>query len=492
MTLVPIKIPAGFHANGTDLDSEGRWHDGSLVRWLSGSLRPIGGWVERFSAAYAAAPRGMITWEDQNSARWIAAGTYNKLYVTTSGNTTYDITPVGLTAGAEDAVVNTGYGGGFYGTSFYGQARPDYGNYDEATTWSMDTWGQYLVACSNDDGKLYEWQLNTASPAAAITNAPVDNLGLVVTEERFLMALGAGGDVRKIQWCDFEDNTLWTPASTNQAGDITLQTSGRIMAGVRSQGQTVILTDQDCHRGVYIGPPYIFQFERVGDACGLIARKAVANTPAGVFWMSQNGFFSYNGSSVAPVPCDVHDAVFSNINTAQISKCWAVSNGQHNEVWFFYPSEGSNEIDKYVAYDYREGHWIMGSLSRTSGVSRGVFSSPIWADANGNGYNHELGFNYDGSTPFAESGPYKIAAGENLAIVRQIIPDEVNLGDTRMTFKSRLYPTSSETTHGPYTMANPTSVRLQGRQIRVRVEGVTQGDWRVGTTRFDIVEGSKR
>lgn len=492
MTLVPIKIPAGFHANGTDMDSEGRWHDGSLVRWHDGSLRPIGGWVERFNSAYAAAPRGMITWEDQATSRWIAAGTYNKLYVSTSGGTTYDITPVGLTAGAEDAVVNTGFGGGYYGTSFYGQARPDYGNYDEATTWSLDTWGQYLVACSNDDGKLYEWQLNTAAPAAAITNAPTGNLGLVVTEERFLMALGAGGNVRKIQWCDFEDNTLWTPASTNQAGDITLQTSGRIMAGVRTQGQTIILTDQDAHRGVYIGPPYIYQFERVGDACGLAARKAVANTPAGVFWMSQNGFFTYNGSSVSPVPCEVHDAVFNNINTAQISKCWAVSNGQHNEVWFFYPSAGSNEIDKYVAFDYREGHWIMGDLARTSGVARGVFSSPIWADASGAVYNHEIGFNYGGATPFAESGPYKIAAGERFAVIRQIIPDEVNLGDTRMTFKSRLYPTATETTHGPYTMANPTSVRLQGRQIRVRVEGVTQGDWRIGTTRFDIIEGSKR
>ena len=492
MTLVSIKIPAGFHANGTEMDSEGRWHDGSLVRWHEGSLRPIKGWDLRYSSAYAAAPRGMLAWEDSTANRWIAAGTYNKLYATTSGGVTYDITPAGLTAGLETATELTGYGVGFFGSDFYGQTTPSYGTFEEVTSWSLDTWGQYLVACSNDDGKLYEWQLGTTTPAAVISNAPTDCLGLVVTEDRFLMALGAGGDVRKVQWCDFEDNTLWTPASTNQAGDITLQTSGRIMSGIRTQGQTLILTDQDAHRAVYIGPPYIYQFERVGDACGLIARKAIASTPAGVFWMSQNGFFMYNGSSVQPIPCEVHDAVFSNLKSTQVSKCWAVSNGQNNEVWFFYPSATSDEIDRYVAYDYREGHWIMGELSRTAGVPRGVFSSPIYADANGSAYSHETGFNYDGATPFAESGPYKIAEGETLAHVRQIIPDDLTLGDTTLTIKSRLYPTGAETTHGPYALANPTSMRLTGRQIRLRVEGADAADWRYGVHRFDIFEGGKR
>ena len=93
------------------------------------------------------------------------------------------------------------------------------------------------------------------------------------------------------------------------------------MTALKTQGQTLVLTDLDCHRGIYSGPPYIFQFERVGDACGLIARKAVANTPAGVFWMGKAGFFVFNGSSVSPLPCEVHDAVFANLNTSQASKC---------------------------------------------------------------------------------------------------------------------------------------------------------------------------
>jgi len=433
-----------------------------------------------------------LAWEDNTGTRWIAAGTYNKLYVSTPSGTTSDITPAGLAVGTENAEVNTGYGSGLYGIGFYGQARPDTGNYSEATTWSMDTWGQYLVACSTADGKLYEWQLNTATPAAAIANAPVGNLGVLVTEERFVFALGAGGDPRTIAWSDFEDNTLWAAASTNQAGDIQLQSSGQIVAGVRTQGQSLILTDQDAHRAVYVGPPFVYQFERVGSSCGLVARKAITDTPAGVFWMGQNGFFGYSGSSVQEIKCDVWDKVFLDINTAQISKTWATTNGQNGEVWWFYCSSNSLEIDRYVAFDYKEGHWLMGDLSRTSGIDRGIFRTPIWADADGSVYDHETGFNYSGGNVFAETGPFKIGAGDNLAVVTDLVPDEVNLGDVTTTFKTRLYPTSAEASHGPYTMANPTSVRFQGKQVRMRVTAAVNGPWRVGRFRFNVKQGGKR
>ena len=492
MPLVELKIPPGIVQSGTDLQSEGRWRDCNLVRWTEGALGPVGGWVERMSSAYAAAPRGMLTWEDNSGDRWIAAGTYAKLHVSNASGTTYDITPGGFTSGNEDANVNTGYGGGFYGTGYYGQPRPDTGVYDPATTWSMDTWGQYLVACSDADGGLYEWQLNTASAAAAISNAPTGNLGVMVTDERFVFALGAGGDTRKIQWCDFEDNTLWAAASTNQAGDITLQTSGRIMAGIRAQGQALIVTDTDAHRAVYVGPPFVYQFEKVGDACGLIARKAIAATSAGAFWMGRKGFFRFDGGSVQSVPCSVHDKIFNDLNTAQMSKCWAVSNGQHGEVWFFYPSSSGSEIDRYAAYDYRDGHWTIGALDRTSGVDRGVFPAPIWGSSAGDVYNHETGYNYDSETVFVESGPFKIGAGDNVASIRRLIPDEIAAGDVQATFKTRFYPTAAETTHGPYTAAQPTDVRLQGRQIRLRLEAQTAGFWRIGNFRVDAEARGRR
>ena len=492
MTLVEIKPPPGFMNHGTDLESEGRWRDGSLVRWHEGSLRPVAGWVDRVGAAiYAAPTRGMLAW-NSNSTRWIAAGSYSHLYATTATGMTTDITPAGYTVGLRDAAVNTGYGGGSYGTGYYGQARPDTGNYSEATTWSLDTWGQYLVACAPTDGKIYEWQLDPLVPAAVVANAPVDNLGLVVTENRFLLALGAGGDPRKIAWSDFEDNTTWTASSTNQAGDTILQSAGQIVAGIRTEGQTLILTDQDAHRAVYVGAPFVFQFDRVGSSCGLVARKALADTPRGVMWMGQRGFFAYDGSSVSEIPCSVTDFVFDDINPAQISKCWAVTNGQNGEIWWFYPSSTSDDCDSYVAFDYTENHWLIGKLSRSSGFDRGVFRAPIWVSAAGRIYNHETGFNYDGLPVYAETGPFRIGVGDNLAVITKMIPDELSLGDVTMTLKTRLYPNADETTHGPYTMANPTSVRVQGRQVRMRLDANTQTSWRIGKFRFDVRQGGGR
>ena len=493
MPLVELTPPAGFRFHGTDLQSEGRWHKGNLVRWHEGSLRPVGGWVDRTGdVEYAKPARGMITWRDNAGDQHIAAGTYNKLYVTSAvTGVTSDITPAGFTAGLESASANTGYGGYTYGTSFYGQQRPEGGALIDATSWSLDTFGQYLIGCSSADGKLYEWQLNAATPAAQIANSPTDCSGLIVTEERFILALGAGGAPNAVAWCDFEDNTQWTASSTNQAGDTQLQTSGQIMAGIATQGATLLITDQDAHRAVYQGPPFIFKFERVGSACGAASRKAVANTPSGVFWMGKENFFMYDGSNVSEVPCDVYDKVFSDINTAQITKSWAITNSQNGEVWWFYCSGSSDEIDSYVAYDYQDGHWLMGTLSRTSGVDRGVLNSPIMVSEAGRIYNHETGVNHGASVVFAETGPFKIGAGDNLAVVTDLIPDQLSLGSVTATFKTRNYPNSAEASHGPYTLTDPTNVRFQGRQIRMRIDAV-DGDWRVGKFRFDAKAGGRR
>ena len=492
MPLIPLKIPAGMYRNGTEYEAAGRWRDGNLVRWLGASLRPIGGWRERITDAVVETARSMHAWQDSNNSRWAALATYNKLYVASAAGTVYDITPAGFQTGDDLATVKTGYGYSTYGTSFYGTERPDTGNYSEVTTWSLDNFGNFLVGCSVYDGKVYQWDGVTSNPATVVTNAPTDNLGLIVTEERFLFCLGGGGDPRTVQWSDQEDITTWTPASTNQAGAQILQTSGQIMAAQRGRGQTLIFTDLDMHRMTYVGAPFVYSTEKVSEACGLASRKAVTTVDAGTFWMSHKSFFFYDGSNVRELQCDVEDYVFGDINSAQISKAWSMPLGQQGEIWWFYCSSGSNEVDRYVSYDYKQNYWVTGTLSRTCGVDRGVFSHPLMMSVGGTMYDHESGLNYEGATVFAETGPFSIGSGDNLVKVTKLIPDELTQGDVSATFKTRLYPNGSETSHGPFNMANPTSVRFSGRQARMRVEGARLADWRVGVMRVDAVAGGKR
>lgn len=623
MPLIALQIPPGVYRNGTDFEGSNRWHDANLVRWHNGSMRPVGGWNQRQALSYVNfAPRAMHAWLENGGTAWIGVGTAGELIAVNEGGFEYNITPHGFAAGSANAALNLGFGGTYYGTGFYGVARPSTGSFLPVTTWSLDNWGEYLVGCSTDDGKLYEWQLGItygaevvadgnfssaagwtvgtdwaisggiasysgttidsisqtltvvatepyelsvtlidpdndsnpatipsanirvtgtavllnktigpgthvfrfspdqtsvslviepssasepdfdvddvsvkASPRAAqIANSPEDCIGLIVTEERFLFALGASGNPRNVAWSDREDNTTWTPADTNEAGDFQLQTAGEIMSAVRTRGRTLILTTVDAHTATYSGPPYVYGFERVGTACGLIARKAIAAAKEGAFWMGKNAFFMFDGSTAKELPCEVLDYVFCDINPNQITKAYAVHNSQFSEIWWFYPSQNSTENDRYVAYDYMEGHWEVGQIDRTAGVDRGVFTSPVWADESGILYNHEqnAAFGHGSYTPFAETGPISLGNGDSVMKVNNLIPDERNQGDVEVTFKTRFHPNDTSRTYGPYSTANPTSVRFTGRQIRMRVEGAKNVCWRSGTMRIEATPGGRR
>ena len=490
---IPIKLPPGIYRNGTEYQSAGRWYDANLVRWYENTLRPIGGWRKRATGQMSGSCRGFLTWRDNDGDRFIAAGTNTKLYAMNEAGTLKEITPTGFTAGIADAVSKTGYGYGTYGSLAYGTARPDTGTITPATTWSMDTWGEYLVACSNADGKLYEWQLGFTTPtlAAAITNAPVNNKALLVTQERILFALGAGGNPRKVQWCDQENNTLWTPAGDNLAGDYELATAGTLIAGKRVKGVNLLFTDVDVHTAQYVGAPFVYGFEKAGSGCGLISAQAVAAIDTAAIWMSKAGFWIYDGY-VKPLPSDVSDYVFDNLNFNQASKVYAVHNSKYGEIWWYYPSSGSTENDSYVTFNYRENHWNIGLLARTAGADSGVFANPLMVSTDGFVYEHEVGFAYDSASLYAESGPVQLGNGDNIMSVRQVIPDEQTLGEAVVSFKTRNYPTGTQSTFGPYTAANPTSVRFSGRQVNVKVTGNTLADWRIGVMRLEAIPAGKR
>ena len=493
MALIDLKIPAGVYRNGTDLQSAGRWRDANLIRWIDGTMRPVGGWRTRSDTAGANKLRGMLTWSDNSNDRWMSSGSLDKLYVWSASGTQYDITPAGLTSGREDAIAFTGYGGNVFGAYGYGVARPDISRIQPATSWDLETWGEYLLACNEDDGKVYEWQLATGTPAAVLSNAPTGNDGIVVTEERFLMALGAGGNPRLVQWSDREDNTTWTPSATNEAGDLELNTSGTVMRGLSVRGQTLILTTRDAHAASYIGPPYVYGIERVGTSCGLAAKQAAVVVDQGAFWMGVNAFYTFQSNAVQELQSDVSDYVFNDINRAQVSKAFAMSNSMFGEVTWFYPSAASTENDRYVTFNYVEGTWYTGNLDRTAGYDRGAFRQPMMASATDRKiYEHEIGFDYGGLSPFAETGPFMVGSGDQVMSITEMLPDEKTQGDVDVTFKTRFYPNGTERDYGPYSMSNPTSLRFTGRQVRMRIDGQRLSDWRIGVNRLDVTPGGRR
>lgn len=493
MALYPIKLPPGVYRNGTEYQAQGRWYDANLVRWFEGTMRPVGGWTKESSTSISGVCRGLFAWKSNDYVRRAIVGTNSKLY-TYSGGSYQDITPAGFPVGRIDSVYQLGYGISAYGTAGYGVARPGLGLVLEAATWSADNFGQYPVVCAPHDGHVYYWDL-AASTATVVTNAPTSCRGVVVTPERFLVALGAGGNPRMVQWADQESLTTWTPATTNQAGDFELATSGTIMTARRMRGQTLIWTDTDIHAMQYIGTPYVYSFERIGSFCGTAGPNAVAALDSAAYWMGTNGFFMYDGV-VKPISCDVQDYVFGDINKVQSAKVYAGANTTFGEIWWFYPSSNSTENDRYVIYNYREGHWSIGSLARTAWTGSGVFEYPLATSPDGYLYDHEKGWTADGapltSTRYAQSGPMEIGNGDNVIVAQQLIPDEKTQGQTNISFRTRFTPNGTQQTFGPYALAPYTSIRFTARQADILIQGAADADWRVGIVRVDGVAGGKR
>lgn len=507
---IPVFPPPGLYQNGTKYQSKGRWFDGNLVRFYEGIVGPIGGWrqiinndpVAPTPMATAADPRMALGWKSNDEISFMAVGSTTKLQRYSDG-VIEDITPVGLTVGNVDGKYTSGgYGLGNYGVGNYGTGTGGV-TLIPADTWQLDNFGEDLIANYTADGRLFI-ALFDGNPASPISGAPIGNNGVVVTPERFLVALGAGGDGRTVQWASQESTTDWVATDINSAGQFELATKGRLLAGRRGRLQTMLWTDVDVYTMTFVAGNAVYSFQQVGDNCGVISPNSMITIGDVSYWMGREGkFFKYDGA-LQPIKCDLIDFLRGDLNQEQQSKVVAVPNTLYDEVIWFYPSAGqtSTENDKYIAYNFVTGTWTKGTLGRGAAIDRGIFDRPIYVDALGGLWEHEFADTRTGAgTPFIESGPIELidadigrqfAGTTGLMKVNKYIPDAHTLGETRMFFYKGLFPTSAETLVGPIVATEPTSLRFQARQVRLRIEEVVAGPWRVGVPRLGVEPGDGR
>lgn len=505
LMLVPLHYPPGMVRTGTNYSAKGRWIDGNLVRWREGIMQAVPGWVKLSksddSQVDGSNPvRGMHAWADNLAVPQLAFGTYTHLYHFTQGTLT-DITPVGMTklttGGSEGNIARIttgGYGQGAFGAGAFGVGDTAISTIQEATTWQLDNYGEDLIALAYGDGSIWRYDLSL-STMAVLTNAPIDCAGVVVTPERFIVALGPADDPRKISWADQDDPTDWTASPTNQAGDTFIATPGVILAGRRLVDETLIWTSTDLYTMRYVGGTFIYSVPQVGQACGAVSRHCMATFGGQAAWMGSKSFYVYTGQ-VQALDCPVADAVFGDINETQISQIWAEHRSDHHEIWWHYPSAAANTCDKHVVWNYKENWWALGSgMRRTAGVDQGVFQNPILADDTGKVWKHELGssrLDPDSTelVPYIEGAPFEIGNGDQVMEITSFIPDEATLGDLDVAFYTSMYPTDSEA-ETAVSSTQPTDVRLTARQARLKLTEDQPG-WRWGMPRIEVVAGSRR
>ena len=437
-----------------------------------------------------------------------------------TGNANYQINP-----GPEFSVPAYGWGTDTWSAGGWGSPSTVSNVTLEARQWSLDNFGEDLIATQLNGG-TYQWDtsVGVSTRASAVANAPTaSRLSLVSTPDRHLVIMGTENTIGTpgsqddllIRFSDQENITTYQPTAENTAGSLRIADGSRIMAAERSRGQILIWTDTSLHSMQFIGPPFTFGLRQLGQNCGIIGSHAGIDLNGVSYWMSQDSFYLFDGT-VKKLPCTVEQFVFNNINQTAAENAFAGHNGEFNEVLWFYPREGSSQINAIVAYNYLEQTWWTGTLSRTTWVDREVYDNPIGTEydatttannetilglTNGatQAYLHETGNDADGQamTAYVKSGSVEIGEGNDILFVQKLIPDIQNQsGVLNMDLEFKYYPNNSNSVIKTTTFTDSTdfvSLRGRGREFTVNVVSNTTGTaWRLGTQRFDVQPDGRR
>jgi len=332
--------------------------------------------------------------------------TVNTYYIIASANASSTATGGGATvtatyylnAGLSTYTLGTGWGAGAWGRGTWGSAAT-VGVSQQLTLWSLDNYGQDLVACQRN-GTIYYWAVDTATYARAQTlsslstaagydgtRVPSATFQVLTSDiQRFAICFGANPysastasttfDPLLVRWSDQENIYQWVPAITNQSGELRLSHGSNIITARHTRQETLVWTDSAMYSMQYLGPPYIFGFTTLADNISIMSPNCVATANNITYWMGVDKFYVYSGR-VETLPCSLRQYVFTNINKDQAFQVVCGTNEGYNEIWWHYPSASSTVNDSYIIFNYLERVWYYGTLNRTYWLDSSLRQYPM-------------------------------------------------------------------------------------------------------------------
>lgn len=404
----------------------------------------------------------------------------------------------------------TGYGVGLYSTSTYGTPRGSGTFFLQSRQWSLDTWGEDMVA--NPRGyPIFIWReaSGTNTRAVVISAAPSICDFMFVTDERHMVALACQDritgeyDPLLVRWSDQEDYNEWTPTVSNAAGSWRLVGGNRIVGGLVTKNQSLIWTDTNLYSMKYRTDGFIYGFTKLGENCGLAGPHAAIDLSGTVYWMSHDNFFMYDGR-VRRLDSTLHKAVFERINSDQIDKIWAGSNAEFGEVCWHIPGS-TDDVDFYVFHVPDTEVWYWGTNDYTTWNDNRIYGGVLGTRTSaGRGTLVYIEpkdiYSFDGQPyeSYIESAYKDLADGDEIMFGDRLIPDfELDpQTNVNITFTTRNEPGQAVRTKGPYVVSagiRRIATRFRGRQAKVRVGcSLTTGSWRYGKPLVDIKPDGKR
>lgn len=433
-----------------------------------------------------------------------------------------------INSGLNTTVSGTGWGAGTWSRGTWGSGTTVTVPGAALRLWGGDNYGENLIFNVRDGG-VYYWDKDTSYPRAVTLNslpgatyAPQIAKQMMVSDtDRHVIAFGCDDeftpgvqDPLLIRFSAQENVTDWQTLPTNTAGSLRIGTGSQIVCAVETKQQTLVFTDVSVHAMQYLGPPYTFGINMLSDNISIAGPNSAVSVDDAVFWMGQGDFFVYDGVA-SQLPCTVKDYVFSDINMDQMDKVVCGVNQNFGEVWWFYPSESSQENDRYVVYNYQQKLWYFGTMARTAWTHKNLGTYPLAVSTDNAAYLHEYGTD-DGSqnpavpiTAYVESSGQDIGDGDQFSFITRIIPDltfrdSPGTPSALLTLKTANFPGAnfSQTnsrdvirtaTYPVEQYTNQLYVRVRGRSFTFRVESSGLGvAWRFGLPRLDIRTDGRR
>jgi hypothetical protein len=432
-----------------------------------------------------------------------------------------------VSAGTEIAVALSGWGAGPWGFGAWG-----IGSSGSASIriWNHQNFGQDLIY-GPKGGAMYYWDATTGltfrgvalNSLSGATDVPtVQTLFMVSDASRFTIAFGCNDygssdiDPMLIRWSDQESAVNWTPAATNQAGSLRLSHGSRIDATLQTRQEILVWTDTSVYGLQYLGPPVVWGSQLLADNVSIVSDRAVALAAGVAYWMGEDKFYTYDGR-VNTLSCDLRQYIFSDINLDQYSQVCAGTNEQFNEVWWFYCSASSTQIDRYAVYNYLEKVWYYGNLGRTAWTDIGVTSNfPIAATYVNNLVQHETG-NDDNATAstlpieaYITSSEFDIDDGDRFGFVWRVLPDVTFRGSSTASPSATMTLLPLQNSGSGYNspaslggsdngvvtrtatvpieaFTGQVNIRVRGRQMSIKMASDGLGvQWQLGAPRLDI------
>jgi hypothetical protein len=364
-------------------------------------------------------------------------------------------------------------------------------------------------------------QSGTQSISELVDVPTLQNYIFVSDTSRFVLLFGTTDygsttlDPMLIRWSSQESVVDWVPSSINQAGSVRLSHGSQIITAVQARQEIVVFTDSSVYSLQYLGPPFVWGSQLVGDNISIVGQNAAMIASGRVYWMGVDKFYVYDGR-LQTLRCDLRRHVFGNINLGQNQQIFAGTNEGFNEVWWFYCTANSTAIDAYVVYNYSEDVWYYGTMGRTAWLDSGLRDYPLAATYSNNLVNHEYGIDDNTSgTPAAieayiESAEFDIDDGEHFGFVWRMVPDLTFEGSTAdtpqvtMTMYGMNGSGSGFNTEAAKSVARTSTVtieqftniiytRIRGRQMIIKIGSSGVGTtWQLGAPRIDIRPDGRR